>query len=746
MAERKFKAELDFGGHIEPSVQASFEKFHEQLEKIQERAKETTETLKEMGEMAVEFGIALIGIEEAKNVFQWLNESGKDFLDTQIRINDELERLGKLQGKGPEGIARMKEGLEDFNEELRKSSIYSREAIDRIEAGLLQQRGLAGEHLNVEAVKRLVPAALAAWQHAHPTEKLSGEQGDIIGQEIANFILKGGKGSLEALGFDVNKSEIQAWIKEHYGIAKGKGKIGKPDVITPQMAAAFLRAKLGGSEADMQALIAGKERPEAQPLETMRSLEEIATRIGTSLEKAFQPLARMMNIIMGDDPAGKGSALDRFFDLLDEKSKAFDNWVKSSFTPTWQSILGTTTTIAQKINEFFTPTYKADMQASKDAWGFIKNVWDSASTAIATIQGFTKEKLPFLDIGTNLKGIGKDIQESWTQISGILKDLQPVIEALGTGLGRMAGVSFAGLEVAVATIKVAFDVLLDTLKLVKTTIDAITGHPVDISDVLKKSREATLPTDPKVRAVTDRLFAAAQADREAGTHEHMEALKRQLHAESVPGYAEGGIVTEPHVGMVGESGPEAIIPLSEPSGVVEQLFGWMGVQKHAEDTRAKLEKSTEDTQKMQEMFATLPDIAAQVVQQFQAMSQIGPGGGMGLGSGYGGGGGMTEYGASVPGDQPGGPTYDWNSYHGIGAYTQHLVPGQDVAMHPEYAESHYHIRPLDFMSRTRITCAIAGLMSLGVRVFQMRIFIVVPGAEFSLSRLKPSLVRPVRKR
>jgi hypothetical protein len=54
---------------------------------------------------------------------------------------------------------------------------------------------------------------------------------------------------------------------------------------------------------------------------------------------------------------------------------------------------------------------------------------------------------------------------------------------------------------------------------------------------------------------------------------------------------------------------------------------------------------------------------------------------------------MTEYGPSVPGDQPGGPTYDWNSYHGIGAYTKHLEPGVSVAMHPEYARSHYGISP-----------------------------------------------------
>jgi len=37
-----------------------------------------------------------------------------------------------------------------------------------------------------------------------------------------------------------------------------------------------------------------------------------------------------------------------------------------------------------------------------------------------------------------------------------------------------------------------------------------------------------------------------------------------------------------------------------------------------------------------------------------------------------------------------------NSYHGIGAYTQHLVPGQDVAMNPAYARSHYGIAPLGF--------------------------------------------------
>jgi hypothetical protein len=40
----------------------------------------------------------------------------------------------------------------------------------------------------------------------------------------------------------------------------------------------------------------------------------------------------------------------------------------------------------------------------------------------------------------------------------------------------------------------------------------------------------------------------------------------------IPKYAEGGIVNKPHIGMVGEAGPEAIIPLSKLSGFLNTSF------------------------------------------------------------------------------------------------------------------------------------------------------------------------------
>jgi hypothetical protein len=40
----------------------------------------------------------------------------------------------------------------------------------------------------------------------------------------------------------------------------------------------------------------------------------------------------------------------------------------------------------------------------------------------------------------------------------------------------------------------------------------------------------------------------------------------------IPKYAQGGIVNKPHIGMVGEAGPEAIIPLSKLSGFLNTTF------------------------------------------------------------------------------------------------------------------------------------------------------------------------------
>lgn len=121
----------------------------------------------------------------------------------------------------------------------------------------------------------------------------------------------------------------------------------------------------------------------------------------------------------------------------------------------------------------------------------------------------------------------------------------------------------------------------------------------------------------------------------------------------------------------------------------------------------KQNKEIEDSyhKSMQELNATTGG-AAESIRQLgeatnQAMARMGFNlqSGSGPTSGFGLNPGKTEYGPGVPGDQPGGPTYDYNSYHRIGAFPNLTGPlgsmsgVHDVAMHDDHAWQKYHVTP-----------------------------------------------------
>jgi len=107
-------------------------------------------------------------------------------------------------------------------------------------------------------------------------------------------------------------------------------------------------------------------------------------------------------------------------------------------------------------------------------------------------------------------------------------------------------------------------------------------------------------------------------------------------------------------------------------------------------------------------FAAATADATQALTQFTlstagfgagAGAGFGGAGGFGLGVGGGGGGGVsgahfTEYGPDVAGDQPGQATYDWNSYHHVGAWPGVTGPlrAGDVAL-GHGAQAKYHVMP-----------------------------------------------------
>jgi hypothetical protein len=313
------------------------------------------------------------------------------------------------------------------------------------------------------------------------------------------------------------------------------------------------------------------------------------------MEKAFQPLARMMNLILGDDPSGKGAPLDRFLDNIDEKSKEFDNWVKSGFEPTWKGLEKVFQDDWNAIKGLFEartmPTWMAEFSAlsaaAKDAWAFLSGYLDAAVKAIEGVAGYTKDHFPWLNIDPNLVNIWHSIVEDWKLIGDILKPLEPVMKAIGEHMGTIAGVGFGALEAAIWALQAPFIALNDVLRLTNSLIQTIMGHPDTSPGMVDQAKrvQAADYLNLKSRLTPDQLDKLKQSYTKRGINIEENPYVKSPSSLNTPfvepaKHAEGGIVTSPHVGMVGEAGPEAIIPLSGPTGpnkVLNQILGLFGM-------------------------------------------------------------------------------------------------------------------------------------------------------------------------
>jgi hypothetical protein len=146
---------------------------------------------------------------------------------------------------------------------------------------------------------------------------------------------------------------------------------------------------------------------------------------------------------------------------------------------------------------------------------------------------------------------------------------------------------------------------------------------------------------------------------------------------------------------------------------LHDMFPWLvNAPQSAGDKRAQdlLNKADADAQAAQETLTqfqkdaapSLQDLtdkanaAAAALSQFQFgnFPLLGTGGGGYPGSSSA----FTIFGPGAPGDQPGQPTYDPDSYHHIGHIrgVPYHLSGGDSAMKYDYATGHYHIKPGDW--------------------------------------------------
>jgi hypothetical protein len=516
MPERTFNAKLEFGGQIDPSLKKSFEEFKKHLGEIREKTAEVSETLRSMQEGLVEFGIALLGIHEAKSAFDGLIDAGKEFLSTQFEINDAIERQYTLLGRSPKAIAEAREELEKLADVLEKKGIYGKGITEKIEGTL------KADNVSVIGIKAITPRVESYFARRgkyNVTPEEAAQESDAIAK-----LLFQGKASPEAaealLGHHLSRIEqttikklalqgegpLQAWLEKHMESDKGVWK----------------------SLWDARNTDLGKQNV------LKNTGTDIAEQAGKTLIHATSPLTDMLNTMMGNDPTGEGSPIMQLLHHIDGWSDKFDAWVKGPFKTDWE-----------QIKKVFDPDLTSSLE-KLDGW--IDKIGKKLDHWLSNVQQIKD--------AWNLVVEPKTPSEWWEQI-----------KKWGAELGR--------------------------------------EHQKSWADHNKRASEQK-PGPGAGYAVSPTSIY-----------------------DTFPAFASGGIVSSPTFSLIGESGPEAILPLSGDSGLTDRLLGMTGAAQHAAYVRYGFASASDSMRDVLDIFKQLPDLASQIWGVSPITGQVPIGGGSG---------------------------------------------------------------------------------------------------------------------
>lgn len=186
------------------------------------------------------------------------------------------------------------------------------------------------------------------------------------------------------------------------------------------------------------------------------------------------------------------------------------------------------------------------------------------AVAVAAVVAFWPQIKQLFDYLNDKSGLVNALRESWDQLATefqqkllpdlekLWKDLQPLMPYLEEFAALVGGVllsAILALANGVLQVADAFVQLLD--------------YATKVADFLTTHLEPILNT---VANLVNQFSTSSLGHALTGASSSLTSSVGNMLLSAIPGFATGGIVNGPTLAMVGEAGPEAIIPLSSFSG------------------------------------------------------------------------------------------------------------------------------------------------------------------------------------
>lgn len=213
------------------------------------------------------------------------------------------------------------------------------------------------------------------------------------------------------------------------------------------------------------------------------------------------------------------------------------------------------------------------------AWDGIRSVVSGVWTAIQGLVGQAVNTLRMV-IGVGLAAVRGMFEIAWNAVTSLTsRAVGGVVEFFGALPGRILGLAGA---IGNAALEIG-------RKIMSSIVDGIRGFTGFVTDIGKAIVNAAI--DFINRQIIDRINRAVEIKiKGAGPLPDININPPDI--PHIPRLAEGGIVTRPTVALIGEAGPEAVVPLRDHPATVMNITVNMPPGSDGEDVIAALRRWT----------------------------------------------------------------------------------------------------------------------------------------------------------
>ncbi|HKE76627.1 MAG TPA: hypothetical protein VKB57_23620 [Acidimicrobiales bacterium] len=310
-------------------------------------------------------------------------------------------------------------------------------------------------------------------------------------------------------------------------------------------------------------------------------VSDMVTLMVDNIKRTLLPLLTILSVLWDGIKSAASTAWNGIKTLV---TGVVDD-IKTAVTNTWNTIKTTITNIVDSIKTALTSAWNTIKTSVTGVVDDIKtaltNAWNSIKTAVMNVVNTLKTDVTAAwntlktNVSTAINTLETTIKSSWNAISGAVKTAANAAETAVDGLKaafNAAKSAASALDGVVSGLKGAFNAA-------KTAADSAGDlFKGALAAAAKAANSALGPLSGTASAIAGAMSAAAgavnsliSAIKSIPSHINLPSIPGGGLLSKIPGLETGGIVSRPTLALIGEAGPEAVVPLGQFNALIRAV-------------------------------------------------------------------------------------------------------------------------------------------------------------------------------